>query len=170
MNQQEFEEKRKAIPNTELWEMAEKQLNDLCKTGAATFTMTVPPKITDTDMVFSEVISRFKVYSQPPNLIDLENERLQWSLQTFPEATPIRCLRKAEEEIAEIEKTVMAGNPDPVEYADALMCILDSAGRAGVSVETILKAFAEKTAINKARKWAKNPDNTYSHIKQQTTE
>lgn len=45
------------------------------------------------------------------------------------------------------------------------MCLFDSAGRAGVSVEDIFEAFALKLEINKTRTWIKNPDNTYSHKK-----
>jgi hypothetical protein len=100
------------------------------------------------------------------NLSELEKERLEWSLVTFPEATPIASLRKLESEIKEIEVNLVKGFRDPVEYADALMCLLDSAGRAGISVEEILSAFEFKLALNKARKWKKNPDNSYSHIKE----
>jgi hypothetical protein len=100
------------------------------------------------------------------NLIELEKERLEWSLKTFPEATPIASLRKLESEIQEIEDDIKNGFQVPEEYADALMCLFDSAGRHGISVEEIIKAFAVKLDINKARKWKKNPDNSYSHIKE----
>jgi hypothetical protein len=99
-------------------------------------------------------------------LEELENERLQWSLKTFPEATAISSLRKLEEEIKEIEADILEGKKVPEEYADALMCLFDSAGRHGISVHEIISAFAIKLIKNKNRKWVKNPDNTYSHIKQ----
>lgn len=101
-----------------------------------------------------------------PNLLELENERLAWSLKTFPEATAISSLRKAEEEIKEIEEDINNGICNPIEYADALMALLDSAGRNGIRTIEILIAFQEKLKINKKRKWIKNPDNTYSHIKE----
>jgi hypothetical protein len=99
------------------------------------------------------------------SIIELEKERLEWSLKTFPEATPIGSLRKLESEIEEIEVNIVEGFKEPIEYADALMCLFDAAGRDGISVEEIFKAFEEKLAINKKRVWAKNPDNSYSHVK-----
>lgn len=99
------------------------------------------------------------------NLIELEKERLEWSLKTFTEATAISSLRKLEEEIEEIEKDINAGVKNAEEYADALMCLFDSAGRHGISPEEIVWAFASKLQKNKRREWIKNPDNTYSHVK-----
>lgn len=101
-----------------------------------------------------------------PNLIEIENQRLQWSFKTFPEATAISSLRKCEAEILEIEQDILNGAIIPEEYADALMCLFDSAGRHGISPEEIVEAYAAKFEKNKKRVWAKNPDNTYSHIKQ----
>jgi hypothetical protein len=98
-------------------------------------------------------------------LIELEKERMEWSLKTFPEATAISSLRKLESEIKEIEADIQSGKKVPEEYADALMCLLDSAGRNGISLENIIEAFAIKLIKNKARKWVKNPDNSYSHVK-----
>lgn len=99
------------------------------------------------------------------DLIQLEKERLEWSLKTFTEADAIASLRKLESEIEEIEVDIINGHQNPTEYADALMCLFDSAGRHGISVEEIIKAFAVKLEINKNRTWKKNPDNSYSHIK-----
>lgn len=100
-----------------------------------------------------------------PILHELEKERLEWSLKTFPEATPISSLRKLESEIKEIEADIEAGIRNPEEYADAIMCLLDCAGRNGIYTEEIIAAFAVKLEKNKKRTWAKNPDNSYSHIK-----
>lgn len=105
--------------------------------------------------------------NQLPDLVEMEEERLKWSLETFPEATPISSLRKAEEEMKEVEVNIESGIKDEEEYADWLMCLLDSAGRDGIWVGDILIAFARKKEKNKLRKWKKNPDNSYSHIKQQ---
>jgi hypothetical protein len=99
------------------------------------------------------------------NIIELEKERLEWSLKTFPEATPISSLRKLESEIEEIEVDIVEGHREPLEYADALMCLFDCAGRQGISVEEIFEAFEKKFEINKNRIWKKNPDNSYSHVK-----
>ena len=87
------------------------------------------------------------------NIISLEADRLKWSLENFHEATHFSSLEKLREEIKEVEKELMLLEKFPeqegtlkltVEYADCLMCLLDSAGRAGVSVESIIEAFAEK--------------------------
>jgi hypothetical protein len=108
----------------------------------------------------------YKTDNNMKNLIELEKERLEWSLKTFPEATPLGSLRKLESEILEIDANIEMGIADPVEYADALMCLLDAAGREGISLEEIIEAFELKLEKNKARKWKKNPDNSYSHIKE----
>lgn len=99
-----------------------------------------------------------------PSLVKLERSRFNWSLKTFPKATKESSLRKLEEEIREIRKDLKKGIANPLEYADALMCLLDSAGRAGLDAKTILIAFQHKLQINKKRTWKKNPDNTYSHV------
>ena len=95
----------------------------------------------------------------------LEAERLAWSLETFTEATPQSSLEKLKSEIKEIEEDLEKEIVNPMEYADALMCLLDSAGRASITPHHILRAFREKLEINKSRVWVKNPDNSYSHKK-----
>lgn len=109
------------------------------------------------------------------SIIDLEHERLKWSLETFTEATAYSSLLKCEAEIQEIKECLRLRFADvnPIienssiaeEYADAVMCLFDSAGRAGISVEQVIEAFENKLEINKARVWKKNPDNSYSHVK-----
>lgn len=101
-------------------------------------------------------------------LEELEAERLAWSLVTFPEATPISSLRKLESEIKEIEYDLENGQRRPEEYADALMCLLDSGGRHGIFLPEIIGAFAAKLEVNKRRVWVKNADNSYSHVKKAT--
>jgi len=101
-------------------------------------------------------------------IIELEAERLEWSLKTFPEATAVSSLRKLEGEIKEVEKELEdILNEDELieEYADCLMCLFDSAGRVRIYPEHIFEAFEKKLAKNKARTWKKNPDNSYSHVK-----
>ncbi|MPR36599.1 dATP/dGTP pyrophosphohydrolase domain-containing protein [Salmonirosea aquatica] len=103
---------------------------------------------------------------EPLSIIHLEKARMKWAAETFPEATALSSIYKLREEADAIEQNLLDGKPDPMEYADALMCLLDSAGRAGITPLQILEAFQEKILINKSRKWVKNPDNTYSHVKQ----
>lgn len=49
------------IPNLELAEKAQSALSKLRSTGGRSFTMTVPPRLDDTDMILSEVIKRFEL-------------------------------------------------------------------------------------------------------------
>lgn len=56
-----IQEKVKDISDQELVEMAQKELSKLCSTGGQSFTMTVPPRVDDTDIILSEVIKRFEV-------------------------------------------------------------------------------------------------------------
>lgn len=101
------------------------------------------------------------------NIIELEAERMAWSIKTFPEATAISSLRKLEGEVEETEIDIINGHREPLEYADMLMCLFDSAGRQDkpITPQEIFDAFEKKLKINKARTWVKNIDNTYSHVK-----
>jgi hypothetical protein len=99
-------------------------------------------------------------------IIELENERMEWALQVFPDATAESSLIKLREEVGEIEADIKRGVIATEEYADALMCLFDSAGRYGVTPVMLFKAFEQKLKKNKAREWKRNSDNTYSHIKQ----
>lgn len=65
MTHEEFKRKLKEIPDLELAEKAQSALSKLCSSGGKSFTMTVPPRLDDTDMVFSELISRFELMSLP---------------------------------------------------------------------------------------------------------
>lgn len=99
---------------------------------------------------------------------ELEAERLEWSLKNFPAATPFSSLQKLKSEITEVERALDADLRDEhlvEEYADCLMCLFDSAGRAGITPDDIFKAFGIKLIKNKERAWIKNADNTYSHVK-----
>lgn len=101
------------------------------------------------------------------DLIESEKERLEWSLKTFTEATSYSSLLKCDDELNEIAQDLALGKRRPEEYADALMCLFDSAGRQKdpITLEEIIDAFIKKVKINKGRTWVKNKNNTYSHIK-----
>ena len=100
------------------------------------------------------------------DIIKLEAIRWEWSQRIFDEATAESSLTKAKIEIKEIEADLESGNPKADEYADAIMCIFDSAERAGLTATEVMDAYCEKIRVNIfERTWRKNPDNTYSHIK-----
>lgn len=60
MTQELFELKMSETSNQDLANMAQESLSKLCKTGGRSFIMSIPPMIKDTDMIFSEIINRFK--------------------------------------------------------------------------------------------------------------
>lgn len=93
-------------------------------------------------------------------------EFTSWSVPTFSNATSISSLTKLCHEIEEVHDAIVNDLPNKVEeYADCIMCIFDSAARELVTVEQINLALEAKLAKNKSRKWVRNSDNTYSHIK-----
>jgi len=61
MKHVEFQNQIKAIPNLELAEMTQSALSKLCSSGGGSFTMTVPPRLDDTDIILSEIITRFEL-------------------------------------------------------------------------------------------------------------
>ena len=97
--------------------------------------------------------------------IKLMNEFVSFSLKTFKKATPLSSLKKLEEEMIEVAQEIQHGHENLAdEYADCMMCILDSAARIGIRPKDLMSAFAAKLEVNKNRKWVKNADNTYSHV------
>jgi hypothetical protein len=63
MTTEEFAQKQAAISDKELIELADHEICKLAKTGS--ITMSVPPEVTDTDMLFSELIKRFENTGSP---------------------------------------------------------------------------------------------------------
>lgn len=60
---EEFIAEVKAIPDSELIQMANKAISGLCGHGDRAFVMTVPPRKDDTDIVLSEIVQRFEKLS-----------------------------------------------------------------------------------------------------------
>ena len=71
-----FKEKQQAMSDSELIELVQKEISKLAKTGGKSHTMCVPPMITDTDMLLSEMVRRFK-------------ERVQAELLSLPQANEL---------------------------------------------------------------------------------
>ncbi len=98
----------------------------------------------------------------------LMDDHIAFAIPTFKNSTAFSSLLKLRTEIEEVEIEMLYGTTKmflPAEYADCMMCILDSAARAGILPNEIMIAFAEKLEINKLREWVENPDHTYSHVK-----
>ena len=66
MTQELFELKMSETSNQDLAKLAQEELSKLCKTGGRSLIMSVPPRINDTDMVFCELINRFKAITNQP--------------------------------------------------------------------------------------------------------
>lgn len=60
MTTEQFEQKQSIMSDSELIELCTKQVQELAKTGGTSHKMSIPPKVTDTDMLFSELIKRFE--------------------------------------------------------------------------------------------------------------
>lgn len=100
----------------------------------------------------------------------LIKEHGEWADATFPKGTSMGALLHAQRECEEIRLDILNGHHDglPIEYADALFCIMDSARRQGISLDRIIVAGSYKLQINKERQWKDNGDGSYSHIKPNT--
>ncbi len=55
-----FEKKQSEMLDKELHDLVKSELFKLCRTGGKSMTMSVPPMITDTDMLIYELLNRFK--------------------------------------------------------------------------------------------------------------
>ncbi len=64
MTTEEFNIAISKMSDKELIDYCESQVSKLASSGGRSHTMTVPPRITDTDMLFSELIKRFKKYTE----------------------------------------------------------------------------------------------------------
>ena len=60
MTIEQFEEKQASMSDEELIERANNHLDKLCETYGKSFTMSIPVSVQDTDMIFSELIKRYK--------------------------------------------------------------------------------------------------------------
>jgi hypothetical protein len=60
MTTEQFAITQEEMTDSDLIQLADKQVSQLARTGGKSHTMTVPPRIDDTDMIFSELIKRFE--------------------------------------------------------------------------------------------------------------
>lgn len=68
-----FRQKQAEMSDKQLIELAEKQVTELARTGGRSHKMCVPPQTTDTDMLFSELIRRFKLRCDGQPVADTES-------------------------------------------------------------------------------------------------
>lgn len=88
-------------------------------------------------------------------------EQGKWADATFGGAGRgiTGTLTKLKQEVDEI----LAAPDDRLEWADALMLLLDAARRQGMMPSDLLVACREKQAINFSRAWEKGPDGLWRH-------
>ena len=61
---EEFELKQSKMSDSELIDLCQKEVGELATTYGKSHRMTIPPMVTDTDMLLSELIKRFKMLSE----------------------------------------------------------------------------------------------------------
>lgn len=62
MTTEQLKQKQKNMSNEDLILECRRQVSELAKTGGRSHKMCVPPMITDTDMIFSELLDRFEEF------------------------------------------------------------------------------------------------------------
>lgn len=58
-NYEIFRQKQADMSNDELIKLCQSELSKLCKTGGNSFRMCIPLMVTDTDILFQELLDRF---------------------------------------------------------------------------------------------------------------
>lgn len=91
-----------------------------------------------------------------------------WSNVTFGDGGPLGSLRHLEKEAREAQAEVGMDTCKLVEeIADCFLLTIDSARRAGLSLDLLLDACFVKLEINKNRKWGpKIKDQPVEHVKE----
>ena len=101
---------------------------------------------------------------------DIIDRHLEFCSDTFPKGTAkgalIHLRREIDEVMVELEIEDTADSKLVEEYADCLMCLIDSANRAGIPPAVLFRMMENKICINEDRKWKYNGDGSYSHIKE----
>lgn len=101
---------------------------------------------------------------------------MEWTQTNFPKSGAKSSLIHLQEEIKEVLEAI----DDPttrehhegialMEYADCFICLLTAAGKSGFTIQELFKASQNKMNINYKREWILNADNTYSHVKSQSS-
>lgn len=61
MTEKQFKQQQESMTDQDLISEVERQIFELAKTGGRSHTMSVPPRIKDTDMVLCELVRRYKL-------------------------------------------------------------------------------------------------------------
>lgn len=102
-------------------------------------------------------------------ITETEHQQItEWQERLFGDEVFEARIKKLKEEISEFKDSAIGAAPKSetaIEFADCFFCLLSCATKAGLSFSDLRSAILEKFAINQARKWKKNPDGHYSHVK-----
>lgn len=91
-------------------------------------------------------------------------DRNKFSSKTFGPKSKRGCiypLKKLREELEEL----IAQPKDKMEWADCMLCILDASWRAGYTFEDLVGFCIKKLEINKKRKFIRDGDGLFKHVK-----
>jgi hypothetical protein len=83
-----------------------------------------------------------------------------WAANTFGERPFTVDLQKM---MSEAKEAMESGEPE--EFADILLCLLSACDLRGIRTEDLLNLAFAKLEKNRQRRWAQNPDGTWSHVK-----
>jgi len=116
----EFQNQIEEISNTELAEKAQSILSKLCSTGGQSFTMTVPPRIDDTDIILSEVIKRLSYLDIKKEKEISDNKNI---FNSFKRTHPIllKCILSAMKEVEETKQPETTANEIVENWKKALL-------------------------------------------------
>lgn len=93
-------------------------------------------------------------------------DHVNWVNETFPDHTEEGHFYKLVEEVDELASTIgMATKRKGAELVDIILVCFSYAAKAGISYNELEYMIKEKIKINRARKWEKQPDGTYQHIR-----
>jgi len=79
-----------------------------------------------------------------PDLLELEKDRFAASLAKSPTASYRDAILELKVSVERLSMAEAQGEADPMSFAGALACIFECAGRAGITVEDVVQAFAAK--------------------------
>lgn len=83
MTVEEFELKQSKMSDSELINLCHKEVGELASTYGKSHRMTIPPMVTDTDMLLSELIKRFKMLSEAMRWRDPKEELPEFNKKDY---------------------------------------------------------------------------------------
>lgn len=91
-----------------------------------------------------------------------QTEQATWAAETFPTSTAHTAIAHLASEVEELHLS-----PDPEEFADCMILLLQAAHLSGLSASQLLAECEKKHAKNKARKWGKpNAEGFVEHVEE----